>query len=64
LKIFFENSLDKGVEGMVSYGIPPKEVSPPPPPPQGGEGGGPIMGQVFFIVKRKNRLVFNEGNKA
>ena len=24
-----------------------------PPPPQGGEGGGPIMGQLFFIVKRK-----------
>ena len=35
----------------------------PPPPPQGGEGGGPIMGQVFFIVKLKNRVVFHEGTK-
>ncbi len=36
----------------------------PPPPPPGGEGGDPIVGQVFFIVKRKNRVVFNEGNKT
>jgi hypothetical protein len=35
-----------------------------PPPPGGGRGGDPIVGQVFFIVKRKNRVVFNEGNKT
>ena len=31
------------------------------PPPQGGEGGHPILSQLFFIVKRKNRVVFHEG---
>jgi hypothetical protein len=36
----------------------------PATPPRGGGGGDPIIGQVFFIVKRKNRVVFNEGNKT
>jgi hypothetical protein len=46
---------------LARYLLPPP---PPPPPPRGGGGGDPIIGQVFFIVKRKNRVVFNEGNKT
>jgi hypothetical protein len=48
-------------EGWHATCYPPP---PPPPPPGGGRGGDPIVGQVFFIVKRKNRVVFNEGNKT
>jgi hypothetical protein len=44
--------LDNVGVGRVQWGIP-KGYPHPPLPPQGGEGGDPIVGQVFFIVKRK-----------
>ena len=62
-KVFLRCRLEVGTKiaprRLARYLLPP-----PPPPPGGGEGGDPIVSQVFFIVKRKNRVVFNEGNKT
>ena len=63
-KVFLRCRLEVGTKiaprRLARYLLPP----PPPPPAGGGRGGDPIIGQVFFIVKRKNRVVFNEGNKT